>query len=881
MKRFKKIISLLICAMLLLAMIPTASLAVQAEETITVYFTDNAGFGTPNIYYWPNGGAWPGSAMTFSEQNSFGENVYKATVPADVTGIIFNGVSGQTVDITTGIANNAQWYTAGQQDGKWAVEATVHEGGEPATEAPQPATQAPENITVYYTDTLNWYDVKVYYWYDNGTDNGWPGVSMTECGLDNDNHMVYSAVIPCDVDGLYFDIGSSYFMTVDITEGIADGAHWYATGETDGPKYVVALVGNTEPTSAPETQAQQPATQAAEFPYHFTVDVSEINTSDFPAGYWFAWTWDDGGSGEWISIGRFNEVDSKKNILFVKTSTNEPSWNTCVLQTVDFVVQDGGSLKLLNQKDGSNNYMGAWVAEPTSAPETQAQQPATQAAEFPYHFTVDVSEINTSDFPAGYWFAWTWDDGGSGEWISIGRFNEVDSKKNILFVKTSTNEPSWNACVLQTVDFVVQDGGSLKLLNQKDSSNNYMGAWVAEPTSAPATEAPQPTTDTPDYSDGPVILSQPFDWANTDGVKVFTCVGAAGNGPLTYQWYYWKADKNKWIAAQDYDDTYDSIVMAPKFDGRQVFCRITDANGKSVDSEVATLTSLGPQAEPVAITLQPQNWYGFDGDTVNITIVAAGDGLTYKWYYLNSKGKWVLSGDDDAFYNSVTMKPSIEGRQVYCVVSDCYGYSVKSNTVTVNYSPGLDTSDGPVIVSQPSDWANTDGVRVFAFVAASGEGTLSYQWYYWKAEKNKWVASDDKDDAYDSIIMEPKFNGRRVFCRVTDALGRSVDSNVVTLTSLSSQSDPIVITRQPQSWSGPNGSQVVISVEAEGTGLTYQWYYWKAEKNKWVAASDTDSSYDMLVMEPKFNGRRVYCKITDEADNTVSTNEATITLSAD
>ena len=142
----KKIIALVLAVMLVMSlMVPAYAaekpVAETAADTITVYFTDNAGFGTPNVYYWDNGPEWPGTAMTFSETNDYGENVYKADVPANATGIIFNGNNKQTVDITTGIANNVQWYTANGQDeqGHYNVGSTTHQGGDTPV---QPATQA-------------------------------------------------------------------------------------------------------------------------------------------------------------------------------------------------------------------------------------------------------------------------------------------------------------------------------------------------------------------------------------------------------------------------------------------------------------------------------------------------------------------------------------------------------------------------------------------------------------------------------------------------------------------------------------------------------------------------------------------------------------------
>ena len=97
----------------------------EKNTTITVYFTNNYGWsGTINCHYW--GGStstnWPGVAMTYVKQNEYNQKVYKVTIPADSTGIIFNSNgSPQTVDITTNIADGKGFYISGQDGSKYKV----------------------------------------------------------------------------------------------------------------------------------------------------------------------------------------------------------------------------------------------------------------------------------------------------------------------------------------------------------------------------------------------------------------------------------------------------------------------------------------------------------------------------------------------------------------------------------------------------------------------------------------------------------------------------------------------------------------------------------------------------------------------------------------
>ena len=88
-----------------------------------VIFTDALNWGSANVHYW--GGStsteWPGIAMTEIGTNEFGQKQFKAIIPTDATGIIFNNGSSQTVDITYS-ANTEGYYSINEQDnGKYKV----------------------------------------------------------------------------------------------------------------------------------------------------------------------------------------------------------------------------------------------------------------------------------------------------------------------------------------------------------------------------------------------------------------------------------------------------------------------------------------------------------------------------------------------------------------------------------------------------------------------------------------------------------------------------------------------------------------------------------------------------------------------------------------
>lgn len=101
-----------------------AEYAMEEQDTITVYCANTRGWKEDGFYihYWNQGYStvWHGIPMTYAFTYALGESmemeIYKATVPADVKGFVFNGFlyngdERQTVDITGDlIADNRVYY---------------------------------------------------------------------------------------------------------------------------------------------------------------------------------------------------------------------------------------------------------------------------------------------------------------------------------------------------------------------------------------------------------------------------------------------------------------------------------------------------------------------------------------------------------------------------------------------------------------------------------------------------------------------------------------------------------------------------------------------------------------------------------------------------
>ena len=278
-----------------------------------------------------------------------------------------------------------------------------------------------------------------------------------------------------------------------------------------------------------------------------------------------------------------------------------------------------------------------------------------------------------------------------------------------------------------------------------------------------------------------------------------------------------------------------------------------------------TLIPTGASAAktPLSITAQPKNGYAAEGETARASVTAEGDGLEYQWYVKTAGAeKFEKSSVTKAAY-SFKMTAKASGRQVYCVVSDKYGNSQKTNTVTLKIPVPLK------IVLQPGNAYAKNGERAVTTVSVQGD-ELQYQWYLKNPGQSKFYESSVDGPKY-AITMSKKISGRQVYCVITDRLGKTVVSDTVTL----SLPAPIMLTQQPADSYAFMDEKVSTSVTAKGEGLSYQWYIKNAGQKSFSKSSVTKATYKVTMSE-KSDGRQVYCVITDKDGNTLQTRTATL-----
>ena len=348
------------------------------------------------------------------------------------------------------------------------------------------------------------------------------------------------------------------------------------------------------------------------------------------------------------------------------------------------------------------------------------------------------------------------------------------------------------------------------------------------------------------------------------GEVVTVFVEAQGDG-LTYEWHYKEKGSTRWRITTAFTSNEYAVTMTEARDGRQLYCKITDQYGNSVTTDIVTISA----AAQLEIITQPVDTSAPIGETISVFVEAQGDGLTYQWWIKNRTASSFAKSSIAAATYSMTMSAKANGRKLYCVVTDQYGNSVTTDTVTIS-AAALET---PLeIISQPVDASVPMGETVAVSVVAQGD-SLSFAWYYKDVGMAKFRKGSITTDIY-SVTMTEARNGRQLYCVITDEHGGSVTTNTVTISAAANET-PLTITTQPHNAYAPMGEPITVYVEAQGDGLTYQWWVKNTGASKFSVSSVKSAVYT-TTMSNKANGRQIYCVITDQYGNSVTTNTVSL-----
>ena len=312
---------------------------------------------------------------------------------------------------------------------------------------------------------------------------------------------------------------------------------------------------------------------------------------------------------------------------------------------------------------------------------------------------------------------------------------------------------------------------------------------------------------------------------------------------------YYPADNPTWTS--DKLNTFDGIITwVPYCAGEHVY-------------ENGLCKNCGKQC--LVITQQPGSVQQEIGKKFAITVKAEGDGLTYQWYYKDSYMKdFAVSSNKTSSY-AYTMQTYMHNRQVYCVITDAYGNQVATKTATITRPPMK-----LALTAQPQSVQVAIGEKFSVKPTVQGDG-LTYQWYYKDTGMKKFAISSNKTSAY-AYTMQSYMHNRQVYCVITDQYGEQIKTEVATITRPPVE---LKLLSEPKDVYAAKGEKFSIKADVQGDGLTYQWYYKESYQKSFSVSSNKTSAY-AYAMQSYMNGRSVYCVITDQYGNQVTTEPVTI-----
>ena len=345
--------------------------------------------------------------------------------------------------------------------------------------------------------------------------------------------------------------------------------------------------------------------------------------------------------------------------------------------------------------------------------------------------------------------------------------------------------------------------------------------------------------------EGLSISSQPADQTVNAGQTATFSVAATGTGSISYQW---RKDGNDIAGATQSSYSF----AATSIDNDTVFAvAVSNASGTLLSNNASLWVLSAP-----AIRSQPAARTVTAGQIATFSVEATGTApLRYQWRKNGSN----ISGATSSTYTTPGASLGDSGAQYSVVVSNAV------NTVTSN-SAALTVSQAtvaPAINSQPASQTVDAGQTATFIVAATGTGSISYQW---RKDGNDIAGATQSSYSFAATSID---NDTVFAVAVSNASGTLLSNNA----SLWVLNAP-AIRSQPAARTVTAGQTATFSVEATGTApLRYQW-----RKNGSNISGATSSTYTTPGASLGDNGAQ-YSVVVSNAVNTVTSNSAALTVS--
>jgi hypothetical protein len=364
------------------------------------------------------------------------------------------------------------------------------------------------------------------------------------------------------------------------------------------------------------------------------------------------------------------------------------------------------------------------------------------------------------------------------------------------------------------------------------------------------------------------ITGQPSDQTVCSGSPASFTVSASGSPPPTFQWR--RGITNLVNGGNISGATSATLTINPAAVGDAATnynCVVTNGCGSATSNDAALTVN-----SPPSITADPAATSACVGASASFSVTASGTGpLSYQWRRgaSNLVNGGSISGATTPTLTINPVAPGDAASDYNCVVTNACGSDTSNNAA-------LTVGSGPTINTQPSDTSACTGQSAAFTVAASGSGTLTYQWR--RGTTNLVDGGNISGTNTPTLTINPVAAGDAATdynCVVGSDCGSTTSANA----ALAVDAAP-TITTQPTNQSASVGGSATFNIVASGSGpLAYQWRRGATDLVNGGSISGADTS--TLTINPVAAGDAAtdYNCVVTSACGSATSSDASLTVS--
>ena len=366
-----------------------------------------------------------------------------------------------------------------------------------------------------------------------------------------------------------------------------------------------------------------------------------------------------------------------------------------------------------------------------------------------------------------------------------------------------------------------------------------------------------------------VISQQPVNAATCAGTNTSFNVTATGTS-LSYQWQVSSDNGATWgniTGATAATLSLNGVTAAMSNNRYRVILPSCSPGG--LTSAVATLIV----NSPATVTTQPANTIGCTGNNVSFNALVEGAGLTYQWQLSTDGGSnWAdLAGatSNPLTLNAVTA--SMNGNSYRLVInSGCAAVPVTTNAATLTINNAITLTQQPTALT-----TLCAGLPASFSVAATGSGVT----YQWQVSSNGGSTYSNITGATSATFNIPSVVPSMNNNQYRAVINGSCVSNLFTNSAVLVVNSSVNIITQPANQVGCAPVPANFTVNATGTGVTYQWELSIDGGSTWSPiAGATTTALSIASLTPALSGNQYRVVVAGVPCGTLTSRAATLTV---